>query len=106
MATTKQNNQDEVKALKERVAELEQMLEHDSAKPLNATTPAIVDMGKVKKKKIKALKRGEGELLEDVWDVLHQVNAGLEGDNNDKILVPIVIVYKQNRKRRLEKLFF
>lgn len=106
MATTaKQNTPNEVKALKERVAELESLLAEDTGKPLNATTPAIVDLGRAKGKKIKALKKGEGALLDEVWDVVQHVNESLDGKSDDKILVPIVMIYRKRRKRKLGGLF-
>jgi hypothetical protein len=60
--------------------------------------PIVIDLGKVRRAKIKKLKRGEGPLLDEVNEALEQVRQQLGGD---KQLVPVVLVYaKKSRKRR------
>jgi len=61
--------------------------------------PIVVDLGKKKKKQIKNLKRGRGPLLEDVADVVEKVRASLAEQLAGKELVPVVIVYRQKKKR-------
>ncbi len=61
--------------------------------------PIVVDLGKKKKKQIKNLKRGRGPLLEDVADVVEKVRASLADQLAGKELVPVVIVYRQKKKR-------
>jgi hypothetical protein len=58
-----------------------------------------VDLGKKKKKQIRNLKRGRGPLLEDVADVVEKVRASLAEQLAGKELVPVVIVYRQKKKR-------
>jgi len=61
--------------------------------------PIIVSLGKKKKKAIKRLKRGVGPTMDEVMDVVDQVQANLGADAADKILVPIVVVYRKKEKR-------
>ena len=61
--------------------------------------PIVVDLGKKKKKQIRNLKRGRGPLLEDVADVVEKVRASLADQLAGKELVPVVIVYRQKKKR-------
>lgn len=71
------------------------------------TQPIIVDLGKQKAKKIKRLKKGEGELWDEIFEVMAEVRDMLDEDAEGKVLVPIVMVYEKKRKRqRIEKLLF
>ncbi len=71
------------------------------------TQPIIVDLGKQRPKKLKDLKNGEGELWEEVLDVLEEVKDMLGEDADGKLLVPIVMLYERKQRRaRIEKLLF
>jgi hypothetical protein len=69
-------------------------------------TPVMVDLGKVKRKHIKRLKRGEGKLADEVLDVLDGVADELGEDFAGATLVPVVLIYerkpKKSRRRMLE----
>lgn len=69
-------------------------------------TPVLVDLGKVRRKHVKRLKRGEGRLADEVLDVLDEVIDELGDDLNGATLVPIVMVYekkpKKSRRRTIE----
>jgi formaldehyde-activating enzyme involved in methanogenesis len=56
----------------------------------------VVDLGKASKKKIKKLRRGEGELLEKVSRALTDMRA--EGVI-DASAQPVVVVVKEKKKR-------
>ncbi len=62
--------------------------------------PVIVDMGKVKRKHIKRLKRYRGRLVGEVDDVVRTVRADGGEEIQDATIVPIVIVYRRKRKKR------
>lgn len=62
--------------------------------------PIIVDLGKQRKKQIKRLKRGEGKLWDEVADVSQEVGLQLGEEAQDKVLVPIVMVYRKKAKKR------
>ncbi len=66
--------------------------------------PIIVSLGKKKKKQIKRLKRGKGRTMDEVLDVIDQVQTNLGEQAAGKILVPIVVIYRQ-KQRRLRGLF-
>ncbi len=61
--------------------------------------PIIVSLGKKKKKQIKQLKRGKGSAMNEVMDVVDQVQAYLGDDAANKIIVPVVIIYKKKQRR-------
>jgi hypothetical protein len=63
--------------------------------------PIVIDLGKVSKKQIRALKDGTGDLVDEVADVMTRVRDELGDDAKGKELVPVVLVYKRKpRKRR------
>jgi hypothetical protein len=45
--------------------------------PTATQAPIVIDLGKVKRKRIKQLKRGEGALLDDVQEALFRVRERL-----------------------------
>ena len=72
--------------------------EETSAGP-DVVTPVVVDLGKVKRKHVKRLKRGEGKLADEVLDVLDEVNDELGDELEGTTLVPVVMVYERKRKK-------
>jgi len=69
------------------------------AEPAEITQPIVVDLGKVKKKRIRQLKRGRGPLVLDVQDVVNEVSASLGDEVAGKQLVPVVVLYRKKRRR-------
>jgi hypothetical protein len=65
------------------------------------TQPIIIDLGKQKSRAIKNLKKGEGRLWDDVLDVVEEVKDMLDTDADGKVLVPIVLIYRERSRRRL-----
>jgi len=65
--------------------------------------PVVVDLGKKKNKDIKALKKGEGKLMEDVNRVMQEIRANSK-DLAGKDLVPVVILYRKTPKRKTARL--
>ncbi len=61
--------------------------------------PIIIDLGKKRRKAIKDLKRGQGRLMDEVYDAVDQIRARLGADAAKKELVPVVLIYKQKSKR-------
>jgi len=59
--------------------------------------PVVVDLGKQKSKSLRALKNGEGPLVEDVARVLDEVRAN-SSELASKELVPIVLIYRKRPK--------
>ena len=94
------DNKNEVAALEERVKELEAQLGNQTGFPPNTHPPIVIDLGRKKKKHIKALKRGEGRLLDEVREALSQVRTNLTDNNEDNLLVPVVMVYRRKYGRR------
>ena len=72
--------------------------------PSTATTddlpPVVVDLGKVKRKQVKALKRGEGPLLDTVDEVVAAVEQELADELDDCRVLPVVLVVERRPKRR------
>jgi hypothetical protein len=66
---------------------------------VETTQPIIVDLGKQRPKQIKALKKGGGKLWDEVADVLEEVKSSLGEDANGKTLVPVILVYRKQRRR-------
>ena len=64
------------------------------------TVPIVIEAGKVRRKRIKALKRGEGKLVAEVADAVDQVRRGLGSDAASKQIIPVVLVYRRKRSKR------
>ncbi|MEW6736396.1 MAG: hypothetical protein AB1489_34205 [Acidobacteriota bacterium] len=62
--------------------------------------PIVIDLGKEKSKRIKALKRGRGKLLDEVAAAVEEVRANLGDEANGKVLVPVVLIYRKKSRRR------
>ena len=65
-----------------------------------SATPIVIDLGKKKKKFIKDLKRGQGKLMAEVMAAINEVRIGLGEEANNQQVAPVVLIYKQKRKRR------
>src|SRR5690348_6999796 len=61
--------------------------------------PVVVDLGKQNSKTLRALKNGEGPLMEDVARVLEDVRAK-SPELAGKELVPVVLIYRKRPKRK------
>ncbi len=61
--------------------------------------PVVVSIGKKSKKQIKRLKRGKGRAMAEVLEVVTQVQTNLGERAADKIVVPVVVVYRQKQRR-------
>jgi hypothetical protein len=68
--------------------------------PATVADPVVVDLGKTKKKNIRALKRGDGKLMKEVSRVMSEVRSELIEELAGKHLVPVVILYRPRHKRR------
>jgi hypothetical protein len=77
------------------------MTEETIASTTEMTQPVIIDLGKQKPKSIKELKKGEGKLWDEVFDVADEVKEMLGAEAEGKVLIPIVMLYKEKSKRRL-----
>ncbi len=65
------------------------------------TAPVVVTLGKQSRKRIRQLKRGRGKLIKEVSDVVEQVRAGFGQQGEDKVFVPVVLVYRRRPRRGL-----
>jgi len=72
------------------------------------TQPVIIDLGEQKSKALKELKAGEGELWDEVFDVVEEVKEMLGKGADGKVLVPVIMLYekKQTRRADLERILF
>ena len=82
---------------------VERSSDHEHGEP-EVMAPIILSLGKKKKKQIRQLKRGKGRTMDEVLDVLEQVQTNLGDQAAGKILVPIVVIYRQ-KQRRIRGLF-
>jgi hypothetical protein len=69
------------------------------------TQPIVIDLGKERPKKIKALKKGRGKLWDEVLDVLDEVKVGLGEEADGKTLVPVIMIYRKKYARRRARNF-
>jgi hypothetical protein len=71
---------------------------------VQVTRPLVIDRGKQSRKRIDALKRGEGELWAEVKDAIEQVVSELGADVHGKVVVPVVVIYRKKKKRKRSRL--
>jgi len=64
------------------------------------TQPVIIDLGRQKSRALKNLKKGEGKLWEEVLDVIEEVKDMMGTDADGKVLVPIILLYREKSRRR------
>jgi hypothetical protein len=61
--------------------------------------PIVVDLGKVSRRRIKRLKRGEGPLRVEIDEVMERIRAQLDPELSGKTLVPVIVVYRRKRSQ-------
>ena len=71
------------------------------AEDTDATDPIVIDLGKTRRKWIKQLKQGRGQLLDEVQQAIGEVRARLGEEAKDKEFVPVVLLYSRKRKRKM-----
>lgn len=64
------------------------------------TQPIIIDLGKQKASNLKELKKGEGNLWDEIFEVVDEVKDMLGEEAEGKVLIPIIMLYKQKSRRR------
>jgi hypothetical protein len=72
---------------------------NENVETIEMTSPIIVDLGRERSRRIKDLKRGEGRLMDEVLEVIDDVGDMLGSDAEDKILVPIILIYSRSSRR-------
>jgi hypothetical protein len=69
--------------------------------------PIIIDLGKQTSQHLKDLKEGEGELWDEVLDVVEEVKEMLGKEAEGKLMLPIIMLYEKKPARpRIEKILF
>jgi hypothetical protein len=76
------------------------MTEETISTSTEMTQPVIIDLGRQKRRALKNLKRGVGRLWEDVLDVVEEVKDLLGTDAEGKVLVPVILIYRERSRRR------
>lgn len=66
----------------------------------DSVPPIIVDLGKVKSKRVKRLKRGQGVLMDEVDQAVAEVRHNLGPEHADRELVPVVMIYRKKKKKK------
>jgi len=85
------------------------MAEENTKSATEMTQPVIIDLGKQRRSALKDLKRGEGKLWDEVFEVVDEVKDILGEDADGKVLVPVVMLYQEKTSRRrvdLERVLF
>ena len=73
------------------------------AETTDGMAPIVVDLGKVKRKAVKRLKRGRGKLIDEAYQVMAEVEANLGDEATNKELLPVIILYEKKPKKRRRK---
>ncbi len=76
------------------------MVDANSKPSTEMTQPVIIDLGKQKNRAVKNLKKGKGKLWGEVLDVVEEVKDMLGTEADGKVLVPVVLIYREKPKRK------
>jgi Family of unknown function (DUF6200) len=68
--------------------------------PGTGLPPVVLDLGRTKRKLIRALKKGEGELMVEIAAAVEAVRTNLGAEVEGKVLTPVVIIYERRIRRR------
>ena len=85
------------------------MVQETVATSAEMTQPVIIDLGKQKSGLLRELKKGEGELWDEVLDVAEEVKEMLGAEAEGKVFIPIILLYQEKSGRRrldLNKILF
>jgi hypothetical protein len=66
------------------------------ATPVGAEAPIVVDLGKHRRKAVKALRRGQGKLMSEVTNCIQELRAA---GTLSVSAQPVVIIVREKRKR-------
>jgi hypothetical protein len=70
-------------------------------------TPIVVNLGAQKRKRVKKLKKGQGPLVGEIHEAIQSVLQQLGDDRPSHDYVPIVVLYREKRKKsKLPNLLF
>lgn len=62
--------------------------------------PVVIDLGRTKKKLVKALKAGEGDLVNEITEAVATVTSGLGTQLAGKAVLPIVLIYEKRPRKK------
>jgi hypothetical protein len=71
------------------------MIEETKATSTEMTQPVIIDLGRQRPRALRDLKNGEGKLWDEALDVTEEVKEMLGADAEGKVLVPIIMIYRE-----------
>jgi len=60
----------------------------------------LIDFGKARPKRIRALKQGRGPLYQEVLDALTEARSTLEPEVAGKPILPLIVIVEKNSRRR------
>jgi hypothetical protein len=61
--------------------------------------PVIIDLGTKSRKAIRNLKNGTGQIRNQVEEAIEQIRLRLPDADKNKQIIPIVLIYRQRRRR-------
>ena len=65
--------------------------------PSSEVAPVVIDLGKKKRKRVKRLRRGKGQLMVDIMDSIEELR---ENGEISKDAQPVIVVVQQKKKKR------
>ena len=63
----------------------------------------VINLGEVKRKKIKQLRKGTGSLVDEIREAVELASAQLGDEANGKLLVPAVVIYKERGAKGIRR---
>jgi len=76
----------------------------EKSEPKASTPPRVINLGTVKRNDVKELKKGHGDLMEDVVQICDHEIAKLPAPGKGKMYQPVVVVYRRTKKSKKRKM--
>lgn len=73
----------------------------NSRQATTPVVPVIIDLGKISRKKVKQLKKGEGVYLEEVEPAIAQFKADLAAKSAGKEILPVIVLYQKKPRKSM-----
>jgi hypothetical protein len=71
--------------------------------PTIAERTLVINLGEVKRKKLKQLRKGTGTLVDEIREAIQLASAQLGDDASGKVLVPAVVIYQEKGSKRIRR---
>jgi len=70
--------------------------------PTTVTAPIVADLGNTRAEDVEQLRRGAGQLVSDLEEVMKSVRLHVASDGENRVLLPLVVIYTEADANELD----